>query len=162
MRGSVGLNCALIYDAMFFQLSVFALVFAFETSPMAQAQFSIDRPKIVIDVVELEGTRLPKADQEQLVTSLKQREWAEGSDWEADVTNMVVSAERWSDRENEGYLGGSFSVGWKPLRREPGLLHILVTVHVNEGKQKDWKRLRFATLGSTRGHRLSFPMTYGS
>ena len=154
MRGRVGLNCALIYDAMgFFQLSLFALIVVVETSAMAQVQSSVDRPKISIDVVELEGTRLPKATQEQLVTSLKQREWEENSDWVADLETMVIRAESegWPDRENQGYLNFSVSASWKPLRREPGLLHVLVTVHVDEGQQKRLKKIEFRDVGGHLG-----------
>jgi outer membrane protein assembly factor BamA len=118
---------------------------------MAQAQSWIDRPKIVIDVVELEGTRLSKADQEQLIASLKQRQWEEKPDWEADVTNLVINAERWQDKENEGYSGFSLSVGWKPLCREPRLLHVLVSVHVNEGTQKRLKGIEIHDVGEHKG-----------
>jgi outer membrane protein assembly factor BamA len=129
----------------FFQLFLFALVFALGTCPMAQAQSSIEVAKVRIDVVELEGTLLPKAAQDQLVSSLKQREWEEGSDWEADVRDMTVTAEEegWPDRENQGYLGFSVSARWKPLRREPGLLHVLATIHVDEGQQRRLKKIEF-------------------
>jgi outer membrane protein assembly factor BamA len=118
---------------------------------MAQAQSSIDRPKIIIDVVELEGSRLSKADQEQLVTSLKQRKWEEGSQWVVDLENMVVHAENWPDRENEGYLGFSVGAWWKPLRREPGLLHVLISVQVNEGKQKRLAKIEIRDVGEHTG-----------
>src|ERR1700722_12907572 len=104
----------------------------------AQNRSQDDRTKVVIDVVELEGTLLPKAVQEQLVASLKQREWDENSNWVADLEILVSGAETegWPDRENKGYLGFSVGAWWKPLRREPGLLHVLVTINVNEGQQK--------------------------
>jgi len=129
----------------FFQLSLFAVIFTVGASPMAQAQSSIDRPKVVIDVVELEGTLLPKAVQEQLVASLKQREWDENSNWVADLEILVSGAETegWPDRENQGYLGFSVGAWWKPLRREPGLLHVLVTINVNEGQQKRLDKIEF-------------------
>jgi len=116
---------------------------------MAQAQSSIDRPKVAIDVVELQGTLLPEAIQQQLVTSLKQREWDEGSNWAADLENLVVRAETegWPDRENQGYLGFSVSARWKPLLREPGLLHVLVTVCVDEGQQKRLEKIEFRYVG---------------
>src|ERR1700675_769673 len=139
-----GLCCN--YHAMgFFQFFLFTLILAVGTCPMAQAQSSIERPKVRIDEVELEGTLLPKAVQDQLVSSLKQREWEEGSDWEADVRDMTVTAEEegWPDRENQGYLGFSVSPRWKPLRREPGLLHVLVTVHVDEGQQSRLEKIEF-------------------
>ena len=150
ITGSVRLNCALIYDAMgFFQFALFGLMFAVGTPSMAQTQSSIAHLKVAIDVVELEGTLLPKPVQEQLVTSLKQREWEENSDWEADVRSMVNTAEQesWPDRENQGYLGFSVSEEWKPLRREPGLLHVLVTVHVNEGPQRRLEKIEIRLAG---------------
>jgi hypothetical protein len=151
IRGRVRLNCALIYDAMgFFQFVLFSVMFAVGTPSMAQTQSSIEHPKVAIDVVELEGTLLPKPVQEQLVTSLKQREWEEDSDWEADVRSMVNAAEQegWPDRENQGYLGFSVSEDWKPLRREPGLLHVLVTVHVNEGPQRRLEKIEIRFVGN--------------
>jgi hypothetical protein len=118
---------------------------------MAQAQSSIDRPKVAIDAVELEGTRLPEAVQAQLVASLKQREYEEDSDWIGDLENIVVRAETnsWPDRENEGYLGFSVEARWKPLRREPGLLHVLVTVSVDEGQQKRLEKIEFRYVGAS-------------
>ena len=104
---------------------------------MARAQSSIDRPKVAIDIVELEGTLLPEPIQERLVTSLTPREYDEDSDWIKEVNDIVGRAETegWPDRENQGYIGFSFSARWKPLRREPGLLHVLVTVSVDEGQE---------------------------
>jgi outer membrane protein assembly factor BamA len=126
-------------------LVALAVIFAAGTSAMGQARSPVERSKVIIDVVELEGTRLPKASQEELVTSLKQREWVEGADWIADLETMVVHAEEegWPDRENQGYLGFSVSAWWKPLRREPGLLHVCVTVHVDEGHQKRLEKIEF-------------------
>jgi hypothetical protein len=150
IRGGVRLNCALIYDAMgIFQFVLLSLMFAVGTPLMSQTQSSIEHPKVAIDVVELEGTLLPETVQEQLVTSLKQREWEENSDWEAEVRSMVITAEKegWPDRENQGYLGFSVSEEWKPLRREPGLLHVLVTVHVNEGQQKRLEKIEIRFVG---------------
>lgn len=137
----------------FFQLILFAIILAVGTSPMALAQSSIDRPKVVIDVVELEGTLLPKAVQEQLVTSLKQREWDENSNWVADLEILVSGAETegWPDRENQGYVGFSVSARWKPLRREPGLLHVLVTINVNEGQRKRLDKIEFRYVGDHLG-----------
>lgn len=132
-----------------FPLSLCAVIFVVETSAMAQVQSSMDRPKVAIDVVELEGTGLPKAVQRQLVASLKQREWEEDSNWVADLENIVVRAETdgWPDRENQGYLGFSVSARWKSLRREPGLLHVLATVHVDEGQQKRLEKIEFRYVG---------------
>jgi outer membrane protein assembly factor BamA len=127
------------------------MAFAVGTSLMSHAQSWVDHPKIAIEVVELEGSRLSQPDQEQLIASLKQREWEEKPDWKADVTKLVINAERWQDWENEGYSGCSLSVGWKPLRREPGLLHVLVTVHVNEGTQKRLKSIEIREVGEHNG-----------
>lgn len=74
------------YQAMrFCQLSLFTVILAAGTSSMAAAQSPIDHPKVGIEEVELEGSLLPKAAQEQLVSSLKEREWEEGSEWVADL-----------------------------------------------------------------------------
>ena len=133
----------------FFQFVLFGVMFAVGTSSMARTQSSIEHPKVAIDVVELEGTRLPRAAQERLVTSLKERKWEEGSNWEGEVSNMAISAEEndWPDRENQGYLGFSLSVQWKPLRREPGLLHVLATIHVNEGQQRRVEKIEIRFVG---------------
>jgi hypothetical protein len=164
IRGWVRLNCALIYNAIgIFQFVLFSVMFAVGTPSMAQTQSSIEHPKVAIDVVELEGTLLPETVQEQLVTSLKQREWEENSDWEADVRSMVVTAEKegWPDRENQGYLGFSVSEEWKPLRREPGLLHVLVTVHVNEGQQRRLEKIEIRFVGGQWPPRFSTPILFG-
>jgi outer membrane protein assembly factor BamA len=142
------------YDAVtFLKLTLFPVIFVVGMSPMAQAQSSIDRPKVAIDVVELEGTRLPEDIQQQLVTSLKQREFEEDSTWVQNLENIVIRAETdgWPNRENQGYLGFSVSAQWKPLRREPGLLHVLVTVGVDEGQQKKLKAIKFRYVGDRLG-----------
>jgi len=120
---------------------------------MAGAQSSSDRPKVVIDTVELKGTLLPEAVRERLVTSLKQHEYEEDSDWVKDLEDTVVRAESegWPDRENQGYVGFSVSAEWKPLRRDPGMLHVLVTVCVNEGQQKRLKAIEFRYVGDSLG-----------
>jgi outer membrane protein assembly factor BamA len=120
---------------------------------MAEAQSLSDRPKVVIDAVELKGTLLPEAVQERLVTSLKQHEYEEDSDWVKDLEDTVVRAENegWPDRENQGYVGFSVSAEWKPLRREPGTLHVFVTVSVNEGQQKRLKAIEFLYVGDRLG-----------
>jgi Surface antigen variable number repeat len=127
------------------KLALFPVLFAVGMSSMAQAQSSINRPKVVIDAIELKGTLLPEAVQERLVTSLKQHEYEEDSDWVKDLEVRVVRAESegWPDRENQGYLGFSVSAEWKPLRREQGMLHVLVTVCVNEGQQKRLDKIEF-------------------
>ena len=134
------------YRAMrFFQLSLFAVIFPVGTFSMAAAQSSVDHPKVVIEEVELEGSLLPKAAQEQLVSSLKEREWEGGSEWVADLEKIVVSAEYegWPNRENQGYLGFSVAAWWKPLWREPGLLHVQVTVKVDERQPKKLEKIEF-------------------
>jgi hypothetical protein len=87
------------------------------------------------------------------VTSLKQHEYEENSDWVKDLEDTVVRAENegWPDRENQGYVGFSVSVEWKPLRREPGMLRVLVTVCVNEGQQKRLKAIEFRYVGGSLG-----------
>jgi outer membrane protein assembly factor BamA len=129
----------------FFQLSLFAVIFAGGASAIIAAQSLIDHPKVVIEEVELEGSLLPKAARAQLVCSLKERTWEEGSEWVADLEKIVVNAEYegWPDRENQGYLGFSVGAWWKPVWREPGLLHVQVTVNVNEGQPKKLEKIEF-------------------
>lgn len=115
-------------------------------SPVAQEQLSIDSPRVVIDDVELKGaTHLPETVKEQLLVSLKQRGYEEDSDWIGDLENLVTRAETdgWPDREDEGYVGFSVGAQWKPIRREPGLLHVSVTIQVDEGKQKRLAKVEF-------------------
>jgi hypothetical protein len=131
----------------------FPIIFAVGISLLAEAQSSNDRAKVVIDAVELKGTLLPEAVQERLVTSLKQHEYEEDSDWVKDLEDTVGRAENegWPDRENQGYAGFYVSVEWKPLRREPGMLHVLVTVCVNEGQPKRLKAIEFRYVGDSLG-----------
>ena len=83
------------YRAMrFFQFAPFVVIFAVGTSAMARRQKPVDHSKVVIEEVELEGSLLPKAAQEQLVTSLKEREWEEGSEWVAYLELIVIRAEQ--------------------------------------------------------------------
>jgi outer membrane protein assembly factor BamA len=133
------------YRAMRFPLPLFAVIFAVGTSAIAQTQEPIDHLKVVIEEVELEGSLLPKAAQEQLVNSLKEREWEEGSKWVADLETMVIRAEDegWPDRVNQGYLGFSVGASWKPVWREAGLLHVQVTVKINEGQPKRLENIEF-------------------
>jgi hypothetical protein len=137
----------------FSKLALFPVIFVAEMFPMAWAQSSIERPKVAVDVVELEGTLLPELVQEQLVASLKQREYDEDSDWIREVDDIVGRAETdgWPDRENHGYVGFSYSTQWKPLRREPELLHVLLTVHVDEGHPKRLKAIEFRYVGDHLG-----------
>jgi outer membrane protein assembly factor BamA len=129
----------------FFQLSLFAVIFAGGMCAIIAAQSPVDHPKVVIEEVELEGSLLPKTAQEQLVNALKQREWEEGSEWVADLEKIVVSAEYegWPDRENQGYLGFSVGAWWKPVWREPGLLHVQVAVKVDERQPKKLEKIEF-------------------
>jgi hypothetical protein len=101
----------------------------------------------------VEGSLLPEPIQERLVACLKQREYYEDSEWIKEVDDIVGRAENegWPDRENHGYLGFSYSARWKPLRREPGLLHVFVTVRVNEGQQKRVKAIDFRYVGDRSG-----------
>lgn len=134
------------YRAMrFFQFAPFVVIFAVGTSAMAQRQKPVDHSKVVIEEVELEGSLLPKAAQEQLVTSLKEHEWEEGSEWVAYLELIVIRAEQegWPDRENQGYSGFSVGASWKAVWREPGLLHAQVTVNVNEGQPKRLEKIEF-------------------
>jgi len=129
----------------FFQFALFVVIFAVGTSAIAQTQKPIEHPKVVIEEVELEGSLLPKAAQEQLASSLKQREWEEGSEWVPYLDLIVIRAEEegWPDRENQGYLGFSVGASWKPVWREPGLLHVQVTVKVDEGEPKKLEKIEF-------------------
>jgi outer membrane protein assembly factor BamA len=143
----------------FFQLSLFAVIFAAGTSAIPQTQKPVDHPKVVIEEVELEGSLLPKAAQEQLVISLKEREWEEGSEWVNDLELIVIRAEQegWPDRENQGYLGFSVGAWWKPVWREPGLLHVQVTVNVNEGQPKRLEKIEFRWIDEHLGPPLFDP-----
>jgi len=49
-----------------------------------------------------------------------------------------------------GTIGGSLT-WWKPLRREPGLLHVQVTFCVNEGHQKRLEKIEFRYVGDHLG-----------
>jgi Surface antigen variable number repeat len=96
---------------------------------------------------------LPKAAQAQLVSSLKEREWEEGSQWVADLKSVVIHAEDqgWPDRDNQGYLGFSVGASWKPVWREPGLVHVQVTVNVNEGQPKKLEKIEFRWIEEHQG-----------
>jgi hypothetical protein len=146
--------CFNYHTVSFLKLTVFPVIFAVGMSWMARAPSSIDRPKVAIDEVELNGaTHLPEVVREQLVTSLKQREWEEDSNWIADLEDIVSRAETdgWPDRENQGYLGFSVQAWWKRLRRESGLLHVLVTIRVDEGQQKKVEKIEFRYVGAQFG-----------
>jgi outer membrane protein assembly factor BamA len=119
--------------------------------PSLGAQVSADKSKIVIDDVDLQGAvHLPESAKRQLVVDLMHREYSENSEWVADVEDKAVRAETdgWPDRQNQGYLGFSVQGRWKMLRREPGLLHVLVTIVLDEGLQKRLKAITFRYLGA--------------
>lgn len=114
--------------------------------PSLGAQVSADKSKIVIDDVDLQGAvHLPESAKRQLVVDLMNREYPENSEWVADVEDKAVRAETegWRDRENQGYIGFSVGATFKTLRQEPGLRHVLVTIQLNEGKQKRLKGIAF-------------------
>jgi len=132
-------------------LSLLPLILGVGMPSVTQAQSPGDRPKVVIDDVRLEGaTHLPETVKQQLVVSLKHREYEEDSGWISDLENIVNRAEieGWPDRENEGNLGFSVGAQWKPIRRESGLLHVSVTIQVNEGKQKRLAKVEFRYVGA--------------
>ena len=73
-----------------------------------RAQVQTANQKIVIEDVDLQGAvHLPDSAKRQLVASLMHSEYAEESDWIADVEDKVSRAETegWPDRENQGYIG---------------------------------------------------------
>ena len=84
-----------------------------------RAQVPTANQKIVIEVVDLQGAvHLPDSAKRQLVASLMHSEYAEESDWIADVEDKVSRAETegWPDRENQGYIGFSVRATPKTLR----------------------------------------------
>ena len=123
----------------FVKLSLLPVVLGLGMTSLVRAQVPPDRPKVVIDDVDLQGAiHLPESVREQLVASLMHREYEEKSDWISDVDNRVVRAETdgWPERENEGYLGFSVQARWNTLLKEPGLLHVQVVITLDEGQQK--------------------------
>ncbi len=149
-RAKLCFNCPTV---SLLQWTLVPVIFAVGMSPMSRAQSSADSSKVVIEVVELEGSLLPEGNQEQLAATLKQREYDEDSDWIKEVDELVGRAETdgWPDRENQGYVGYSYSTQWKPLRREPGRVHVLVTISVNEGQPKKLKAIEFRYAGDRLG-----------
>jgi hypothetical protein len=135
----------------FLKLTLLSVIFGVGVPSLIQAQMSFDSPRVVIDLAELNGaTHLPEIVQRQLVASLKQHEWGEDSNWVADLEIIVARAvtDGWPDRENQGYLGFSVRAQWKPIRREPGLLHVLVNIKVDEGQQKRVGKIEFYDVGA--------------
>ena len=119
--------------------------------PSLGAQVSADKSKIVIDDVDLQGAvHLPESAKRQLMADLMHKEYPENSDWVADVRDKAVRAETegWPDREIQGYIGFSVGATFKTLRQEPGLRHVLVTIQLNEGKQKKLKAIGFRYAGT--------------
>src|SRR5207253_8159193 len=86
----------------------------------------------------------------QLVAALMHSEYAENSDLIAEVEDKVVRAEiaGWPDRENQGYIGFSLTATSKTLRQEPRLLHVLLTIQVDEGQQRRLKEIGFRYVGT--------------
>lgn len=106
--------------------------------------------KVTIDLIALNGANhLPAGIQEQLMISLRHRRYDECSDWIGDVQSRVVRAENeaWPDRENQGYVGLAVGADWKPLSQDPGVLHVSVTIRVDEGRQKKLSGIEFRTSG---------------
>jgi outer membrane protein assembly factor BamA len=140
------------YDAVgFLKLRLLTVVLGLGVSSVIRAQVSLDSPKVVIDGVDLQGAiHLPESVKDQLVASLMRRDYEENSNWIGDLENLVSSAETdgWPDRENEGYMGFSVGARWKPIRRDPGRLHVSVTILVDEGQQKRLKAITFRYLGA--------------
>jgi outer membrane protein assembly factor BamA len=140
------------YDAVsLLQLSLLLLILGVGRPSVTQKQSPENRPKVVIDEVQLEGaTHLPETIKQQLVVSLKHGEYEEDADWISDLENIVDRAEieSWPDRENEGYLGFSVGAQWKPMRLESRLLHVSVTIEVDEGKQKRLANVQFRYVGA--------------
>jgi hypothetical protein len=133
------------------KLSLLPVLLGLGVCSVIQAQVLPDCPKVVIDDIDLQGAiHLPGSVKERLVASLIHREYEEKSDWIGDVEDRVGRAETdgWPDRENQGYLGFSVQARWKMLRREPGLLHVLVTIVLDEGQQKRLKAITFRYLGA--------------
>ena len=115
-------------------------------SSVTHAQVSTGNQRIVIDGVDLQGgVHLPESVKRQLVSNLLQSEYAENSNWIGDVEIKVSRAamEGWPDRENQGYLGFSVGATSRTLRKELGLLHVLVTIRLDEGQQKRLKTIGF-------------------
>jgi len=115
-------------------------------SSAIHAQVSTGNQRIVIDGVDLQGAvHLPERVERQLVSNLLHSEYAGNSNWIGDVEIKVSRAEMegWPDRENQGYLGFSVTATSRTLRQELGLLHVQVTIRLDEGQQKRLKTIGF-------------------
>jgi hypothetical protein len=60
------------------------------------------------------------------------------------------------------HVRGRNAMEWKLLRREPGLLHILLTVHVNEGPQRRLEKVEIRFAGNYAAPLFSTPILFGS
>lgn len=133
------------------KLTLLTVLFGLVMYSAIRAQVSAATPKIVIERVDLQGAvHLPQSVKTQLVDALMHSEYAENSDWIADIEDKVCHAEieGWPDRENQGYIGFSVTATSKTLRQEPRLLHVLVTIQVDEGQQRRLKEIGFRYLGT--------------
>ena len=61
---------------------------------------------------------------------------------------LDAETEGWPDRENQGYLGLSVEAQWKMLRRDQGVLHVQVTICLDEGQPKRLKNIEIRHVGS--------------
>ena len=76
----------------FLKLSLMLLILRVGMSSMAQVESPLDRPRVVIDAVELEGAaHLPETVKEQLVDSLQLHEYEETFDWIRDVEDRCFA-----------------------------------------------------------------------
>jgi outer membrane protein assembly factor BamA len=126
-------------------------VFTFVGAPMSEEQVATECRKIVIDDCEVLGAaHMPQAAKEKLITSLKRRTYEEGSQWTVDVKDLVFEAEDkgWPEAANQGYWTFSTDVEWKPTREEPGVLHVFLTIRVNEGQPRTLKEITFTFVGA--------------
>jgi len=133
------------------KLSLLPVLLGFMMTSAIHAQVSTENSRIVVDDVDLQGAvHLPEEVKRQLVSNLTHSEYSENSNWIDDIEDKVIRAETegWPDRENQGYLGFSVQVQWKTLQRQPGLLHVLVTINLDEGQQKKLKEITFRYVGA--------------
>jgi len=106
--------------------------------------------KVAIDLIALNGANhLPAAVQEQLMISLRHRQFNECADWIGDVENRVLRAENeaWPNRENQGYVGLAVGADWKLLSQDSAVLRVSVTIRVDEGQPKRLSGIQFRTVG---------------
>lgn len=133
------------------KVSLLLVLLGFVMSSAIHAQVSTENSRIVVDDVDLQGAvHLPASVKRQLVSNLIHSEYSANSNWIADIEDKVGRAEieGWPDRENQGYLGFSVQAQWKAILREPGLLHVRVTINLDEGRQKRLKEITFRYVGT--------------